>query len=186
MLFQGKLPLSHHFKIDTKLRRSEIDVKEIFERMFSNNFSEMKQLQLNIIGNIEDKKFLKILETGTKKNGNHYEVPLPFKDTDAKLPNNRNQAVRRINQQKGRFQKDSKFFEDYKRNMGEKGYTRKSERKVIDGGFLYLPHHGVRHPSNPGKVRIVFDCSANFGGAWLNNRLLSGPDVTKQLAGVLL
>ena len=46
----------------------------------------------------EDKKFLKIFETGTKKNGNHYELPLPFKDTDVKLPNYRNQAVRRINQ----------------------------------------------------------------------------------------
>ena len=107
-------------------------MKEIFERIFSNNFSEIKQLQLNIIGNIEDKKFLKISETGTKKNGNHYEVPLPFRDTDAKLPNNRNQAVRRINQHKGRFQKDSKFFKDYKRNMGElleKMYIYKKIRK---------------------------------------------------------
>ena len=89
---------SHHFKIDSRLKRSETGVKEMFERMFHNDFSEMKQLQLKIIGNIgeisrEDKKFLKILETGTKKNGNHFEVPLPFKDTDVKLPNNRNQAV---------------------------------------------------------------------------------------------
>ena len=89
---------SHHFKIDSRLKRSETGVKEMSERMFHNDFSEMKQLQLKIIGNIgeisrEDKKFLKILETGTKKNGNHFEVPLPFKDTDVKLPNNRNQAV---------------------------------------------------------------------------------------------
>ena len=61
----------------------------MFERMFHNDFSKVKQLQLNGIGNIEDisreeKKFLKILETGTKKNGNHYQVPLPFKDTDVK------------------------------------------------------------------------------------------------------
>ena len=89
---------SYHFKIDSRLKRSETGVKEMFERMFHNDFSEMKQLQLKIIGNIgeisrEDKKFLKILETGTKKNGNHFEVPLPFKDTDVKLPNNRNQAV---------------------------------------------------------------------------------------------
>ena len=44
----------------------------MFERMFYNDLSEVKQLQLNIIGNIEeiswaDKKFLKILKTGTKK-----------------------------------------------------------------------------------------------------------------------
>ena len=81
---------SHHFKIDNGLKRSETGVKEMFERMFHNDFSEVKHLQLNIIGNIEeisreDKKFLKILETGTKKNGNHYKMPLPFKDTDVKL-----------------------------------------------------------------------------------------------------
>ena len=49
-----------------------------------------------------------------------------------------------------------------------------------------MPHHGVRHPSKPGKVRIVFYCSANFGGACLNNKFLSCPDLTNQLAGVLL
>ena len=35
-------------------------------------------------------------------------------------------------------------------------------------------------------MRIVFDCRAKFGGAWLNNKLLSGHDLTNQLAGVLL
>ena len=103
-VISGKVA-SHHFKIDNRLKRSEIGVKEMFERIFHNDFSEIKQLQLKEIGNIEeisreDKKFLKILEKGTKKNGNHYEVPLPFTDTDVKLPNNKNQADRRINQLK--------------------------------------------------------------------------------------
>ena len=122
-VISGKVAF-HHFKIDNRLKRSEIGVKEMFERIFHNDFSEIKQLQLNIIGNIEeisreDKKFLKILEKGTNKKGNQYEVPLPFADTDVKLPNYKNQADRRINQLKRRFQKDSKFFEDSKRNMGE-------------------------------------------------------------------
>ena len=185
-VISGKVA-SHHFKIDNRWKRSEIGVKEIFERIFHNDFSEVKQLQLNIIGNIgeistEDMKFLKILETGTKKNGNHYEVSLPFKGTDVKLPNNRNQAVRRINQLKQRFQKDSKIFVDL-RNLGElieKGSGRKSERKANDGGLSYLPHYGVRYPRKPDKVRVMFDCRANFGGACLNNKLLSGPDLTNQ------
>ena len=55
-------------------------MKEMFERKFDIYFSEVKQLQLNITGNNEeickeDNKFLQILETGTKKKGNHYEVP---------------------------------------------------------------------------------------------------------------
>ena len=46
-------------------------------------------------------------------------MSLPFEDTDVKLPDNRNQAVRRINQLKRRFQKLSKLLEDCKRNMKE-------------------------------------------------------------------
>ena len=54
-------------------------MKEMFKRMFYNDFSEVKQLHLDIIGNIEEifregKKFFKTLET-KKKNSNHYEMP---------------------------------------------------------------------------------------------------------------
>ena len=35
-------------------------------------------------------------------------------------------------------------------------------------------------------MRIVFDLCANFGGACLNNNLLSEFDLTNQLAGLLL
>ena len=34
--------VSHHFKIDNRLKRSEINVKEMFERMFHNDFSEVE------------------------------------------------------------------------------------------------------------------------------------------------
>ena len=165
-VISGKV-VSHHFKIDNRLKRPAIGVKEMFKRMFDNDFSELRQLQLNIIGNIEDisredKKFLKILETGTKESGNHYEVSLPFKDTDVKLPNNRNQAVRRKNELKRRFQNYSKFFEDYKRNMAElleRGYARKSERKTNDGLYLWWENNSLK-----GKLVDYEMCVHVFGG----------------------
>ncbi len=49
----------------------------------------------------------------------------------------------------------------------------------------YLPHHGVYHPKKPGKIRVVFDCSAEFEGHSLNRQLLQGPDLTNSLLGVL-
>ena len=49
----------------------------------------------------------------------------------------------------------------------------------------YIPHHGVYHPKKPTKIRIVFDCAAEFKGESLNKHLSQGPDLTSTLTGVL-
>ena len=49
----------------------------------------------------------------------------------------------------------------------------------------YIPHHGVYHKKKPGKIRVVFDCSAVCDGQSLNQQLLQGPDLTNNLTGVL-
>ena len=41
------------------------------------------------------------------------------------------------------------------------------------------------HPSKPGKIRVVFDCNAEFKEVSLNKNLMSGPDLTNQIVGVL-
>ena len=137
---------------------------------------------------IEDRKVLDILETGTKNDGTHYEVLVPFRNTDIELPDNRNQAVKRMHHLKRRFIKDPQFFEDYKRQMevlASKCYAKKTDVKPDNGKLWYLPHHGVKHVSKPGKARIVFNCSTNYGGASLH-RNLSGPDLSNQLNGILM
>ena len=35
------------------------------------------------------------------------------------------------------------------------------------------------------KIRVVFDCSARFDGVSLNKSLMSGPDLTNQIVGVI-
>jgi len=32
----------------------------------------------------------------------------------------------------------------------------------------YLPHHAVQNVNKPGKIRVVFDCLAKYGGTSLN------------------
>ena len=73
-------------------------------------------------------------------------------------------------------------------NIISSGYAEKipAEQRVADGKPVwYIPHHGVYHPKKPNKIRVVFDCSAQFQGESLNNHLLQGPDLTNNLTGVL-
>ena len=65
-------------------------------------------------------------------------------------------------------------------------YARKSTREAFLGKIWYLPYHGVYHPNKTGKIRVVFDLSGNYKGRLINRELLFEPDLTNQIAGVLL
>ena len=51
----------------------------------------------------DDRKFLDIVERGTIKKYEHYVVPLPFLDQELVIPNNKQQAVKRLMGLKKRF-----------------------------------------------------------------------------------
>ena len=40
--------------------------------------------------------------------------------------------------------------------------------------------------AKPGKIRLGFDCSAEYLGYALNKQLIPGPDLTNQMVGVLI
>ena len=66
----------------------------------------------------------------------------------------------------------SKFMKD----IIDKDYAEKvpfSELCPDNSIVYYIPHHGVYHPKKPGKIRVVFDCSAQYKGSSLNDHLLS-------------
>ena len=132
---------------------------------------------------------MKILDEGTKLKDGQYQIPLPFRQEDVRLLCNKCQAAQRLSYLKRKFDKNEKFKADYIRFMEEiiaKGYARKSAITAAVGKTWYLPHHAVYHPNKPGKIRVVFDLSAECKGTSLNKELLSGPDLTNQVLGVLL
>ena len=70
-----------------------------------------------------------------------------------------------------------------------KGHARKVPDDELDPDgkpIWYILHHAVSNPHKPGKIRVVFDCTAKFKGTSLNDQLLHGPDLTYNLVGVLI
>ena len=196
-------------KIQTKEEINPCAVKTMFEADFSERHS-ITQVFFR-----EDRKFLAIVKDGIHhREDGDYEMPLPLKQPTPNLPNNREVTHRRLNQLKRRFESNKKYKEDYiafMEKMIQNGYAEKvpskkclrkedpescqlspgvvSERQegsyAHDRKIWYILHHGVYHPKKPNKIRVVFDCSAEFKGETLNKHLLQGPDLTNNLVGVL-
>ena len=94
----------------------------------------------------------------SRKVGKHYELPLPLKNLATKLSNNSYMAEKRLLSQKKRFLKDPDFFSDHKgfaEELIDKEYASKSNKETPEGRRWYIPHHGVYHPNNLGKIRVV-------------------------------
>ena len=158
------------------------DVLNLLER----DFMDTKQGDVSV--SQEDVQFLKIMEGSVVVNAKgHLEMPLPFK-VRPKLPDNRRLAAVRLFHLKKRLDHDPKYKEQYVNFMEE--MLKDGEAELAVGGsepgeVSYIPHHGVFHPRKPDKLRVVFDCSAKYQGTSLNDHLLSGPDLTNSLFGVL-
>lgn len=124
-----------------------------------------------------------------RKSDGHYEMPLPFKKDRPNLPDNKVCAIQHLKCLERKLRRDEQYYKDYKTFMDET-ISRVDAEKVPEEGIhkapaWHIPHHGVYHPQKPGRIHIVFDCSAKFQGISLNDHLLTGPELTNTLVGVL-
>ena len=168
-------------------------VKEVFSptdvaNMMDLEFSEKVRGGISI--SIEDQRF-EIVSTGVQRKEGHYEMPLPLRDERLCLPYNKSLALHRLDYLKRRLKRDEIYRDHYcsfMKDMIEKSYAERVPAESIDrndGRVFYIPHHGVYNPNKPGKIRVIFNCSAQFKGESLNRHLLQGPDLTNTLVGVL-
>ena len=100
-------------------------------------------------------------------------------------------AEKRLQYLGKRLLKDPDLHNRYKAGIEEliaKGYAEPVEENQRNNSsqIWYLPHHNVINPNKPDKLRIVFDCAAEYAGMSLNKKVLQGPDITNKLIGVLL
>jgi hypothetical protein len=142
---------------------------------------------------LDDKRVIDVWDNSLNIVDSHYQLDIPFKSCPPELPNNRSVAERRLSQLARRLRKNPDLHQKYKKGIDDlisKGFAEPvpddSVHNDPDGMTWYLPHHNVVNPNKPDKVRIVFDCAAEYAGTSLNKRVLQGPDLTNSLLGVLL
>jgi hypothetical protein len=162
-------------------------VKKFWETDFGDSISDPKSGM-----SVEDKRALRMMEDTVELVEGHYRLGLPWRHKPPRLQNNRKMAQRRLDCLRRKFEKYPELFERYKRSINEyieKGYAKRisknNEGHECENTTFYLPHHAVCNPNKPGKIRVVFDCAAQFNGTSLNDELLPRPDQTNNLVGVL-
>ena len=140
----------------------------------------------------EDKAALDILNGTTKRAGERYETGLLWKSQNVKLHGNVSTAMSRLISTERKLDRDEELAEAYCATMTdyiEKGYAEKLSTDELEAQHereWYLPHHAVQNVHKPGKTRVVFDAAACHGGTSLNEQLLTGPDLTNSLTGILM
>ena len=138
-----------------------------------------------------DHDVIQFWDENTKYVDGHYEVPVPWKQKDMSLPDNKVMAQRRLKSNVQRLiQRDMvKIYDVNLNKMLSDGYAEVVTEVENDSGThrrWYLPHHFVLSAAKPGKVRIVFDCAAKYEGISLNSLCHQGPDLVNKLLHVLL
>ena len=100
----------------------------------------------------------------------------PWKPGCPKFPDNRHIAVHRLRSLESKLRKSgmqASYYENIDK-LVSKCYAEPvlaAEVDLSDGVMWYIPHHAVINPNKPGKVRIVYDCSAKLNGwVWITRR----------------
>ena len=184
----GPLRRSQSYAVRTaNFIKADVELGEQFRNYCNMEFSDSVYGGKSSMSQ-EDKRALDIMNETAKLENGHYEIALPWKINPPCLDNNKIVAQHRLSLLKKRLLKDQDLFTKYKScidDLLQKGYAKKAPESNIPGKTWYLPHHAVFHPAKPGKVRVVFDCSAKYRGSSLNDLRLQGPDFTNSLVGVL-
>jgi hypothetical protein len=139
----------------------------------------------------EEARAIEILTQTIRNLGDRYEVGLPWKTEDIRLPNNRTSALRR-KRNKNRFRLDPDFASKYTQAIEANvaaGFARRLTRSELEGPVgrtWYLPHFLVIKPNKPNKPRLVFDASSRHEGVSLNDGLINGPSLLTNLHDLLV
>jgi hypothetical protein len=169
---------------------ADVELTSQFNKFCEMEFNDLKSETVKAMSQ-EDKRALSQMEQSVDLVDGHYELSLPWKVFPPNLPNNRSVAEKRLAPLKKKLANSPSLHQKYTafmNNLLEKCYARRMTEEQLSSETMaawYLPHHSVVQPQKPEKVRVVFDCAVKFEGTSLNEQLMSGPDLTNSLVGVL-
>ncbi len=117
-----------------------------------------------------------LIENSCEKVGNKWLVPYPWKKDPKQLPDNRLQAVKRLEATERRLITNPELAAAYDKQMTEMNtanYSRKlseEELNSYEGPVHYVSHHGVLRPEKASTpLRTIFNSSAVYQGHCLND-----------------
>jgi len=166
-----------------------LSTEEQLERLWETDFPECRSDIATGMSH-DDRKALSMMENSIQLDNGHYKLGLPWRDPNVQLPNNKAMAAKRLSQLKRKLDGDEQLCKKYTETMDgylKNGYAIQCQgNPVNDPRVWYLPHHPVMNVNKPGKLRVVFDCAAQYKGTTLNENLLQGPDLVNSIVGVLM
>ncbi len=138
----------------------------------------------------EDETFLKIMQAEFHQDEQkNWVAPLPFRSPRPSLPNNREQALSRLNSLRCTLSRNPEMKEQFSAFMKKLFRTTMQKEHHLSTRMKNVgtyPSSECIIRKNQDKYGVVFDSSAQHQGISLNNVLLSGPDLNIPLLGVLL
>ena len=126
-----------------------------------------------------------------KNSDSKWVAPLPFREGVKSLPDSRDEARKRLKSTCKTLERKPVMKQHYVEFMAKilkNGHAEPVSLKDLASTkpCWYLPHFGAYHPQKPGKICVVFDSASEVSRISLSKLLLSGPDLTNSLLGVLL
>ena len=126
------------------------------------------------------------------KNG-RYEVGLPWRTSQKKLPSNFTLAKKRLEGLLNRLRHNPDVRREYhaviqdQLRQGIIEEVNEDPQTNTDAKVHYLPHHAViRKDKQTTKLRIVYDASARSNGISLNDSLFSGPKFNQNILDIIV
>ena len=105
-----------HFALKTQVK--EVLSPLQMSKMFTLDFSERATKEKS--PSFEDRRFLTIVQEGIHQREDcHYEMPLPLKNNNVELPNNKELALSCLMKLKQRLKSDTQYRKDYVNFMQE-------------------------------------------------------------------